>query len=263
METCPREPDSKVLDLVAEHLRGAQRVLFITGAGISAESGLPTYRGVGGLYNDCDTEDGMPVETALGGEMLRTRPDICWKYLLQVAMACAGAGPNRSHHRIAELEQRLPHVCVLTQNIDGYHRDAGSRNLIEIHGNNRSLTCMAGCGYAGSALPYSPERYAHLPPRCPSCGGVLRPEVVLFGEMLPERAVAHLHQELAEAFDLTFLIGTTAVFPYIAQPVLLAARQGLPTVEINPGSTELSDLVRYRFPCRAGATLDGLCARLD
>lgn len=254
-------PDETLLDAVAAEFASAQRILFITGAGVSAESGLPTYRGVGGLYNDSDTEDGVPVEMALAGQMLQAKPEVCWKYLLQVGSACARAKPNRAHELIAAFETHFPHVCVLTQNIDGYHRDAGSRNVIEIHGNNRMLFCMDGCGHRESALPYDAARYQDLPPRCPRCDGVLRPDVVLFGEMLPEDAVAHLYEELSQPFDITFAVGTTAVFPYIAQPILLAVQEGRFAVEINPSPTDLSDLVTHRFDSGAAATLEGLWKR--
>ncbi len=249
------------LDALANELQSAERVLFITGAGISAESGLPTYRGVGGLYNDSDTEDGVPVEMALAGQMLRDDPALCWKYLLQVGRACAQATHNRAHELIVEMEAHFPHVCTLTQNIDGYHRVADTRILIEIHGSNRSLLCTH-CGWRGPAPAYASGYYDTLPPKCDICGGILRPEVVLFGEMLPQQAIERLHIELSEPFDCVFTIGTTSVFPYIAQPVLINASAGRTTVEINPAHSEVSDLVRYRFQAGAVETLEALWSRL-
>ncbi|MEK6239250.1 MAG: hypothetical protein N2C14_31415, partial [Planctomycetales bacterium] len=123
------------IDRATEALRACESLLFITGAGVSADSNLPTYRGVGGLYDARDTPDGMPIEEALSGDTFRSRPEISWKYLRQIGEAVQGAQPNRAHQVIAALEKRLPRVWTLTQNVDGLHAAAGSRNVIEVHGN--------------------------------------------------------------------------------------------------------------------------------
>ncbi len=235
---------------IAARLREARRILFITGAGISADSGLPTYRGVGGLYNDEATEDGLSIEDALSGECMSIRPEITWKYLAQVERNCHGVQPNAAHLAIAGLERQCE-VVVLTQNIDGLHIKAGSSNVIEIHGTLEARYC-AHCGTPADA------RDDRVPPRCKQCGEIVRPRVVLFGEMLPETALNRLYDELARGFDMVFVIGTTAVFPYIAEPVLRAARAGVPTVEINPARTRLSDLVRYYIPERVAVALPEL-----
>ena len=234
---------SSILQSVAAELHSARRLLFITGAGVSADSGLPTYRGVGGLYNHEATEDGMEIEDALSGDCLVTHPEITWKYLLQIRQNCQAVLPNAAHRAIAALE-RTHEVVVLTQNIDGLHSQAGSSRVIEIHGNQAVRYCMR-CHAPADASDCS------LPPRCACCGGVVRPGVVLFGESLPEAALMTLQEELDQGFDMVFVIGTTAVFPYIAAPVMQAARLGIPTVEINPARTRLSSLVRYYVPLGA------------
>lgn len=246
------------LDAVADRLERARRVLFITGAGISADSGLPTYRGVGGLYNDAHTEDGMAIEEALSGDVLRTRPDITWKYIAQIEETCRGACPNAAHLAIAGLERRLEHVTVFTQNIDGLHRQAGSSDLIEIHGNLQALNCMR-CDFSEGVEDFDGR---NLPPHCPVCGGILRPNVVLFGESLPEEAMDRFLNALDEGFDMVFTIGTSGAFPYIAEPVLWAAHNGIPTVEINPQETRLSGLVDFHLKLGAAAAMTGLLARL-
>ena len=210
---------SSILQSVAAELHSARRLLFITGAGVSADSGLPTYRGVGGLYNHEATEDGMEIEDALSGDCLVTHPEITWKYLLQIRQNCQAVLPNAAHRAIAALE-RTHEVVVLTQNIDGLHAPADASDC-------------------------------SLPPRCACCGGVVRPGVVLFGESLPEAALMTLQEELDQGFDMVFVIGTTAVFPYIAAPVMQAVRLGIPTVEINPARTRLSSQVRYYVPLGA------------
>lgn len=246
------------LDRVAAELGAARRVLFITGAGISADSGLPTYRGIGGLYEGNLTTDGLAIEEALSGEVFAARPDITWKYLAQIEANCRGAAPNAAHRAIAWLERQLPGVLVFTQNVDGLHRRAGSRKLIEIHGDLHHLACTA-CDFRTEVE--SLAGWA-IPPGCPECGQVLRPEVVLFGEMLPAGAMADFLAAFDEGFDLVFSIGTSGAFPYIVQPVLWAAEQGIPTVEINPGRTVLSDLVAYRLPMGAAAAMTALLERL-
>jgi len=247
------------LDDIALRLARAERVLFITGAGISADSGLPTYRGVGGLYNGEHTEDGLAIEDALSGEVFALRPDITWKYLAQIEENCRAALPNAAHLAIAELERRMERVTVFSQNVDGLHRKAGSRDVIEIHGNLQELLCTA-CDFA--------ETVDHLaghamPPRCPRCGSVLRPNVVLFGEALPEAAMERFLDALDAGFDMVFTIGTSGVFPYIAEPVVWAAQSGIPTVEINPLQTRLSQLVDYHLPLGAAAALQAIMQRLD
>ena len=109
---------SDAVQRAAEALRQAERILFITGAGLSADSGLPTYRGLGGLYNG-HTEDGLPIEAALSGPMLELNPGLCWKYLAEIGRACLAGKPNAGHLAIAELQNRKPGCWVLTQNVDG------------------------------------------------------------------------------------------------------------------------------------------------
>ncbi len=238
---------------VARAIEQAERILVITGAGLSADSGLPTYRGLGGLYNG-HTAEGLPIEAALSGPMLRRDPALCWKYLAELGKACLGAAPNAGHLAIAELQRRKPGCWVLTQNIDGYHRAAGSpdERLIEIHGELAPLYCQS-CGAEDGELAEHLQR--PLPPRCRRCGGVLRPPVVLFEEMLPEAAVDSLYGELRKGFAVVLSVGTSASFPYIVEPVLRTRQAGGLSVEINPTLTDLSDVVDVRL---AGRALDVL-----
>lgn len=234
---------------IASAIGEARRMLIITGAGLSADSGLPTYRGIGGLYNG-HTDEGLPIEVALSGDMLRSDPALCWKYLAQLGDACLGAQPNEGHRAIAQLQALKPDCWVLTQNIDGYHRAAGSppERLIEIHGELAPLHCQQ-CGAADEQLHEHLRRV--LPPLCGNCGGVLRPPVTLFGEMLPQAAVTRLYAELEKGFDLVMSVGTSASFPYIVEPVWRARQSGGVTVEVNLSHTAVSDLVDYRVAERA------------
>ena len=246
------EHPQDIIKRIATVMGQARRLLFITGAGISADSGLPTYRGIGGLYNEQLTEENIPIELALSGEMLALRPDITWKYIHRIEQSCRGARFNRAHSIIAECQSRFEHVCVLTQNVDGFHREAGSRNLIEIHGDVHHLSCTA-CSYRTTVPDYGD---LNIPPSCPNCGNLLRPDVVLFGELLPEAATAQLYSQLEQGFDMVFSIGTTSVFPYIAEPVIAASRQGIPTVEINPSDTIVTGAVDFKLAMGAARSLE-------
>lgn len=252
-------PDPKDVADIAAALKTARGVLVITGAGMSAESGLPTYRGLGGLYEDASTDEGIDIEDALSGPMFQKRPEITWKYIGQIERACRGARHNRAHEIVAGLEKKLERVWVLTQNVDGFHRDAGSTKLIEIHGNLRHLECTR-CGATREVADYSS---LELPPRCESCGAMMRPRVVLFGEMLPREQIAVLERELMRGFDIVFSIGTSSLFPYIAEPVVLARRMGRMAVEINPGDTPVSRVVTHRLKCGAVAGLEAIVAAYE
>ena len=234
---------------VAQAIEQAERILLITGAGLSADSGLPTYRGLGGLYNG-HTDEGLPIEAALSGSMLQRDPALCWKYLAELGKACLSAQPNAGHRAIVELQRRKPECWLLTQNIDGYHRAAGSpaERLIEIHGELAPLYCQS----CGAVDPQLAEHLSWpLPPKCRQCGGVLRPPVVLFEEMLPERAIGTLYAELRKGFAVVISIGTSASFPYIVEPVLRTRQAGGFTAEINPTRTDLSAAVDVHLQSRA------------
>ncbi len=243
------------LDRVAGLLAKAERVLFITGAGVSADSGLPTYRGIGGLYEGADASEGLPIEEILSGPMLHARPELTWKHLLEIETACRGAEPNRAHLAMVELELNTE-VCILTQNVDGLHRRAGSTLVIDIHGDVRDLLCTR-CSWTDTVSDYS---RLEIPPIC-DCGGLIRPDVVLFGEMLATTKLAALQAQIHKGFDIVFSVGTTSLFPHIAGPVLGAATQGTPTVEINPGDTEISGIVGTRLRMGAAEALHALCKR--
>ncbi len=245
-------------DRLAARLRGRKRLLFITGAGLSAESGLPTYRGVGGLYADpaAAAEHGMPIEQALSGPVFRRQPEITWQHIARLERLARGVKPSRSHAILAELE-RQHEVVVLTQNVDSLHRVAGSSQVIDIHGDCRELCCTR-CPYRETRDSY--EGLA-IPPHCPRCGALVRPDVVLFEELLPIDKLDRLSRELERGFDAYFSIGTSSLFPYISEPIVDAARRGRLTVEINPGETDVSELVEVKLACKAGRALSSIFDR--
>jgi len=239
-----------VVKEIVKRLSKSKRVLFITGAGLSAESGMPTYRGKGGLYENSETEDGMPIEEAMCGAMFQKDPSLCWKYIMKLGKACSGVKPNRGHEIIAEFEECFPEVWVLTQNVDGLHTRAGSSRVIDIHGDASVLFCPK-CDWNTRDETY--EGLADLP-LCPQCETVIRPDVVLFDEMLDRRKFVTLNHQLRQGFDAVFSVGTTSTFSYITRPVLLLKQQAL-TVEINPGDTSISGFVNHRLKIGAGEAL--------
>lgn len=242
------------LDQIVGVLHRSRSLLFITGAGLSADSGLPTYRGVGGLYDQKETEEKIPIEEALSGDMMDRHPEITWKYIHQIEKACRGARFNAGHRILAEMESHFPRVWILTQNIDGFHRQAGSRNIVDIHGDIHSLRCTR-CRYRTEVDSYATLT---IPPLCPECRAVIRPDVVLFGEMLPYDKLRRIREEMENGFDIVFSIGTTSVFSYIADPIWNARRRGALTVEINPGMTEVTCSVDIKFSAGAAETLDAI-----
>ena len=242
----------QVIAEVARILVDASSVLFITGAGISADSGLPTYRGIGGLYNGQVTADGVPIEDALSGPMFAKYPELTWKYLWQIGSACTCAVPNAAHQIIAEIEAEKNDTWVITQNVDGLHRSAGSRNLIEIHGHLFDLFCI-GCGseFTATELLANFCVSTKLPPECPKCSGVIRPKVVLFDEPLPSTVSKVLFDVSSREFEVVFVVGTSVVFDYINQPITFAESNDKPIVVVNPSRSGFSWSSQYHVQLRA------------
>jgi NAD-dependent deacetylase len=239
---------SKIKKIIAKEILKAKNILFITGAGISADSGIPTYRGIGGLYNNKNTKEGIAIETALSGNMILKRPDITWKYLWQIGKACYNAQPNDAHKTITQIQKLKLGTWVLTQNIDNLHNLAGNKNLIELHGNAFKLICTK-CQIKTNAtkLLNNYKKTIDLPPKCKKCGGIIRPQVILFGEILPQEAIKRYYHILNSHLDLIISIGTSSQFPYIQEPVIFAAKSGITTIEINPEETSISPIVNYKI----------------
>ena len=204
----------------AEVIARSKKCIALTGAGISAESGIPTFRSKGGLWNDYDPTVYASLDTfikdpskywSIRGEFIRNYD----KYI-----------PNEGHNTLARLEKEGILKCIITQNIDGLHRKAGSENILEIHGSLRESYCRS-CRREYIA----PDIPAGDVPLC-ACGGILKPDTVLFGEQLPE-GVLEEAQLLAESCDAMLLIGTSAVVYPAAYLPVLAKRNGAKIIEIN------------------------------
>ena len=252
--------DKENLDLVSNLVRNSETILFITGAGVSTESGLPTYRGIGGLYEGNATEDAVAIEEALSGAMFRRRPEITWKYLWEIAEATRGARPNRAHEVIGKWVKEKPDSWILTQNVDGLHAEAGEHHLIEIHGRAGRIFCPnCGTEEKGEELLFRSGRVEKpAAPSCGECESVMRPEVVLFGELLPKEALRQMEALQHAGIDLVMSIGTSSQFPYITAPVELASQSGIPCVEINPEETSVSRKCDFRLRAGCGEVLAAL-----
>lgn len=214
-----------------ERLRSARSVFVLTGAGVSAESGVPTFRGGGHTA----VWKGMPFEVISSARMVRSNLPEVWEWFDYRRGVLGSCRPNPAHETIARWQERFASFTLATQNIDGLHAEAGSREVLELHGNAWRARCL-NCG---GREDLREKRADVRPPVCVACGGQMRPDVVLFGEMLPEDVWVRA-AERAAACELCFVVGTSAiVYPAAGLPYA-AAEAGAFLVEINPEPTPLS-----------------------
>jgi len=240
------------LKRAAEVIRESRHLVAFTGAGISVESGVPPFRGPGGLWN---THDPKYLELTY----LHRHPAQCWHALKGLFYEhFARAQPNDAHRVLALLEQRGLLKAVITQNIDNLHRLAGSRRIVEFHGNTRDLTCLS----CGKVVEAAPEILEHLPPVC-ACGGILKPNFIFFGEAIPQNALVESNREI-EAADAVLIIGSTGeVYPAAALPHQ-AADRGATIVEINPEASNFTQTITDVFiPLPAAEAMRRLEELLD
>jgi len=219
----------------------------LTGAGISAESGIPTFRSKGGLWEKFD-----PVVYA-SAEVFRKDPSKYWTIRGDFIRGYGEYKPNAAHYALVALEKMGILRHVITQNIDGLHKSAGSRSVTEIHGSLREIYCLK-CGREYLA-PHVPEG---LPPCC-ECGGVLKPNTVLFGEQLPPEALEHAYHESATCKSM-LVVGTSAVVQPAASLPYLAKRNGALVIEINPEKS--FPAADYYIAQKAGPALSGIVAEI-
>ena len=215
------------LDLLAARLRQARRITVMTGAGVSAASGVPTFRGAGGLWRSFRSED-----LATAGAFERD-PAFVWDWYAWRREAIAAARPNAAHRVLARWSERWPGCTVITQNVDDLHRQAGTARLVRLHGSLWELSCWQGCG----ATPWRDEHVPlpETPPRCGACGGLARPAVVWFGEELPVEAIAAAVR--ACECDVFLSVGTSSLVYPAAAFVHRARSRGAFMVEINTETT--------------------------
>jgi NAD-dependent deacetylase len=225
-------------------LRDFERIVFFTGAGMSAESGVPTYRGRGGLWHEYNYEE-YACQRAFDRD-----PDKVWDFHDKRRAAVAACRPNPGHELIARVQREKPATAVVTQNIDGLHARAGSADVVELHGSLWRVRCdREGVVRRDESVPMTPRRCA--------CGAYLRPDIVWFEDQLDPRVVRRA-RDLLEGCDLLVSVGTSAVVYPAAELPRIAMRRGATTVEINPEDTPVSALYQHRLRANAGEALAAL-----
>lgn len=238
---------------IRERVRSAERVVVFSGAGVSRESGLDTFRGAGGLW------ERMRPEELATPQAFRADPDKVWRWYAWRYGQAAAAAPNPAHHAVVRLETLFPRVMVVTQNVDGLHQRAGSRGLLELHGTITRAFCERCRGSRGmdDAVAESSER----PPVC-SCGGRFRPAVIWFGETLPEDVLVQAYEE-ATFCDLFLSVGTSSTVYPAAGLIELAHQAGACLIEVNPEPTPFSSVMDLHLTAPAGEALPALVEAIE
>ncbi len=234
-----------------ELLARARRPVAFTGAGVSAESGIPTFRGSGGLWENYRVED---VATP---EAFERNPRLVWEFYNLRREAVFRAEPNPAHRALARLEELFPNFVLITQNVDRLHQRAGSKKVIELHGNLCEVRCT-GCGRTFDKTGVRLE----WPPRCAECGELLRPAVVWFGEALPLDAW-RAAEEAANASDCMLVIGTSAQVYPAAGLIAMARRHGAAIVEVNLEPTAASEMAAISIYGKAAEVLPQIVEAIE
>jgi len=246
-------PDDSIISIppdLAATLRKAKKIVVLTGSGISAESGVPTFR---------DAQAGLwaqyrPEELATPQAFLRN-PALVWEWYEWRRDLVVKAKPNLGHDYLVIMEKQAPEFVLITQNVDGLHQQAGSQNVIELHGNIHRNKCSR----EGTIMEISPPA-GEIPPRCKNCGAYLRPDVVWFNESLPPYAI-QFAWEAAQNCDIFFSIGTSSLVQPAASLPMIAHERGAAVVEINIAETPLSTYATFALTGSAGQILQNLVKR--
>ena len=210
----------------------ANKTIVLTGAGISVESGIPDFRSEGGLWSRYDPEEYAHIDA------FRAQPEKVWVMLKEMMELVIKAKPNSAHRGLALLEEMGLLSSVITQNVDGLHQAAGNKRVIEFHGTHRTLSCL-NCGLKRDISMFSLQQ---LPPKCPNCETLLKPDVIFFGEPIPREAHALAYSE-AQSCDLVMVIGTSAAVQPAADIPRVAKTYGATVAEINVEETFLTGRV--------------------
>ena len=239
------ETSTSIPDALLTALRDARHVCALTGAGVSAESGVPTFR---------DAQEGLwakynPLELATP-DAFEANPRLVWQWYAWRREQLADVQPNPGHTALAEMEKLTPVLTLITQNVDGLHQRAGNNTVIEFHSNIFDNHCFQGCGLVDPVGDGEP-------PVCPKCGGMVRPGVVWFGESIPEQALDDSFAAAADC-DVFFSIGTSATVYPAAGLVGVAREAGAVCVEINPEPTGQADFFDYAIAGKSGEILPKL-----
>jgi NAD-dependent protein deacetylase/lipoamidase len=239
---------------LAELIESRQPCVVLTGAGVSTESGIPDFRSPTGIWAEFD-----PLEYA-SLDAFHADPAKVWRFYAPRFAMLTEAEPNAAHHAIAELERRGLVRAVITQNIDLLHERAGSRDVIEVHGSIRTSSCLS-CGAAYPLAEVAAQLETRDAPVCPACGSVLKPDVVFFGELLPEAAIDRAYA-LAEEAALLLVVGSALEVWPVAELPLVTKRAGGAVAIVNRGPTARDGDAELRIDGSAGEALEGVLAAL-
>ncbi len=231
------------IEEAARIIFGSTRMVVSTGAGISKESGIPTFRGKEGIWKKHNPERLASREGFLSD------PELVWKWYRQRLFTAKERLPNPGHVTLAGLEKLIPNFTVITQNVDNLHRRAGSRNVIELHGNIERFKCLDHSHPA----PFDPE-WGDIPPRCPVCGSLIRPDIVWFGETLPAKELHRAFEESSRC-DTFLIVGTSGLVQPAAQLPFIAIQKGARVIEVNVSESAFTPYVDIYLEGRSGEIL--------
>jgi NAD-dependent deacetylase len=240
-----------MLDQVVKTIQNSTSAAVLTGAGISAESGVPTFRGQQGLWKKFRPEQLATMEAFLAD------PAVVWEWYNWRRQLISETRPNPGHFALRDMAELFSDFTLITQNVDNLHRLAGSERVLELHGNIYRNKCADCDRLVADRLEIAPDAL----PACPACGGRIRPDVVWFGEMLPSEVIDEAYR-VAERVEVFFSIGTSALVHPAASLPLIAKRRGATLIEINPERTPLSDYADFTFLANSGEILPELVNRL-
>lgn len=246
----------EIIQALASEIKKARYGVAFTGAGISAESGIPTYRGEGGLWTKYDPNLYAHID------YFRENPSYYWNFFKDVRYPMLReVKPNKAHTALAEIEAIGPLETVITQNIDGLHQKAGSSYVIELHGTTRRITCM-GCSEEYLMEEVYGMLETQIPPLCSKCSGILRPAVVFFGEILDSKTISKAYEEAGKS-DFLLVVGSSLVVYPAADVPLRAKQAGAKLAIINKGSTPLDSVADYVINDAAGKVLPRIVQSLE
>lgn len=234
-----------VLETAAQILSRSKALAILTGAGISAESGVPTFRGKDGYWQNYRTEELATPQA------FQRNPTLVWEWYSMRRNLLASVRPNPAHYAIAEMERLGGNLTLITQNVDGLHQLAGSKRVLEIHGNIWRIKCVR-CNRKEERR----ESFEELPPRC-VCGGLLRPDVVWFGEMLPKDVLSESYRAV-ESCDVMLVVGTSGVVQPAASFPYMAKERGARVIEVNMERTAISSIADVTLRGKAGEVVPAL-----
>jgi len=242
---------SDAIRRAAQLIFSAEYVVALTGAGVSVESGIRPFRGPGGIW----TERGEPPMD--GYRRFMADPKAHWenrnRSVSRGRTPYQTAKPNPGHYALAELEEMGQLEWLITQNVDNLHNEAGSRNVLEIHGNSRKLRCIS----CNARFPREGFDFSQLPPECPECGGMVKGDTVMFGEPIPSDVLSRCFEE-SQRSDCMLVVGTSAVVHPAASLPLIVKRNGGVLIEVNPHENELSDICDVRIGAPSGESMPEL-----